>query len=108
MGIRLEKERKAWKDRMEWCEKDAIGWIKQGEDIPQGDGISVLVDWQQQADQIREELAKLVQPRNYTQVATCSSGPHSQCARARQTGAAEQGSTIRFSRNRIAPEEVPQ
>ena len=47
-----------------WSENDAIRWIRLGEDIPKVEGIGAVVDWQQQADQIRE-LAKLVQPARY-------------------------------------------
>ena len=40
-----EKDRlAAWQDKMDWCDKDAINWIKEGEDTPQGAKISALVD----------------------------------------------------------------
>ena len=50
---------------MEWCERDAITWIKKDEDELQGEGVATGVDWQQNAEIIREDLAKLVQPKNY-------------------------------------------
>ena len=41
-----------WKDKMEWCERDAINWIKQDEDELQGEGVEVGVDWQQNAEKL--------------------------------------------------------
>ena len=43
-----------WREKMDWCDKDAMNWVKKGEDIDPVTGLDTLVDWQQQADQIRE------------------------------------------------------
>ena len=95
-----EKDRlAAWRDKMEWCENDAIRWIRLGEDIPKGEGIGAVVDWQQQADQIREELAKLVHPAGYPRT------PHARAARIR--AAREMAKRVRPSREVPGDFRVP-